>query len=76
MGKHGNHVTDKSLFTNNTLNITLGPLFLMTGKLPSWELKTITGAACKLSSEPYMARESDFVTYVGNHTTGTSRFPL
>ena len=37
-------------------------------------LETITGAACELSSEPYMARESDFGGYGENHITGTSFF--
>ena len=43
---------------------------------PPWGLETVTGAACELSSEPYMVRESDFVGYSGNHLIGTLRFPL
>ena len=36
----------------------------------------LTGTVCELSSEPYVARESNYDSYSENHIPGTSWFPL
>ena len=50
----------------------------MTIKLPPWGLETVTDVVAHRAvfRAIYMVRENDFVSYCGNHVTGTSWFPL